>query len=87
MLLAAGGTWLGYPIVDPLIGFGIGIAILSISWDAMKAMWYRLMDAVEPELVDGIERAAATRYPAWKPSMTCAYAGSGIGSKPSYTSW
>ena len=59
VLLAAGGTWLGYPIVDPLIGFGIGIAILFVTWDAVKAMWYRLMDAVEPELVDGIERAAA----------------------------
>ncbi len=59
VLLAAGGTWLGYPIVDPLIGFGIGIAILFITWDAVRAMWYRLMDAVEPEIVHGIERVAA----------------------------
>lgn len=55
VLLAAGGAWLGFPIVDPIIGFIIGITILFITWDATKAVWYRLMDAIEPEILDKAE--------------------------------
>ena len=49
VLVAVAGSWLGYPIVDPIIGILIGVAILFITWDATKTMWYRLMDAIEPE--------------------------------------
>lgn len=55
VLLAAGGTWLGFPIVDPIIGILIGIAILFITRDAIVTMWYRLMDAIEPEYMDQAE--------------------------------
>jgi cation diffusion facilitator family transporter len=51
VLVAAAGTWLGYPIVDPIIGVLIGIAILFITRDATLTMWYRLMDAIEPDLL------------------------------------
>jgi cation diffusion facilitator family transporter len=60
VLLAAAGTWLGYPIVDPIIGFLIGIAILMITWDAMKTIWYRLMDAVDPALINQAEKVILT---------------------------
>jgi cation diffusion facilitator family transporter len=56
VLIAVGGSWLGYPIVDPIVGILIGITILFITWDAVKSMWYRLMDAIEPE---HLERAEA----------------------------
>jgi cation diffusion facilitator family transporter len=56
VLIAVAGSWLGYPIVDPLIGIVIGIAILFITWDATKSMWYRLMDAIEPEHLERVER-------------------------------
>jgi cation diffusion facilitator family transporter len=55
VMFAAAGAWFGYPWVDPLIGFLIGVAILFITWDATKTMWYRLMDAVEPALLDRAE--------------------------------
>jgi cation diffusion facilitator family transporter len=55
VLLAAGGTWLGFPIVDPIIGILIGIAILFITKDAIVTMWYRLMDAIEPEYLEQAE--------------------------------
>ncbi|MBC8507421.1 MAG: cation transporter [Anaerolineales bacterium] len=55
VLIAAGGAWLGFPIVDPIIGFLIGITILFITWDSMKAVWYRLMDAIEPEILTRAE--------------------------------
>jgi cation diffusion facilitator family transporter len=60
VLLAAAGTWFGYPIVDPIIGILIGIAILMITWDAMKTIWYRLMDAVDPALINRAEAVIST---------------------------
>jgi cation diffusion facilitator family transporter len=59
VLIAVIGTWLGYPIVDPIIGVLIGITILFITRDAMKTMWYRLMDAIDPALVNRVEQVAA----------------------------
>jgi cation diffusion facilitator family transporter len=58
VLLAAGATWLGFPILDPIIGLLIGVTILFITWDATKTIWYRLMDAVDPELVAEVEHTA-----------------------------
>lgn len=53
------GVWLGYPILDPLIGLGIGIAILGIVWHTAKDMWHRMMDAVEPELYEEFKHIAS----------------------------
>jgi cation diffusion facilitator family transporter len=58
VLLAAGGTLLGFPILDPIIGLLIGVAILFITRDATVRVWYRLMDAVDPSLVNQIEHYA-----------------------------
>lgn len=58
VLAGAAGVWLGYPILDPIVGLGITIAILFIVKDSALSMWRRMMDAVEPEVVDAIERAA-----------------------------
>jgi cation diffusion facilitator family transporter len=56
VLLAAGGAWLGYPILDPIIGTLIGVVILFVTRDAIVTMWYRLMDAIEPEIMERAER-------------------------------
>lgn len=61
VLVAAGGSWLGFPIVDPIIGILIGIAILFITKDAIITMWYRLMDAIEPEYLVRAERVVANQ--------------------------
>lgn len=53
------GVAFGYPILDPLVGLGITVAILFIVKDSARSMWRRMMDAVEPEIVDSIEEAAA----------------------------
>lgn len=58
VLIAVIGTYLGFPLVDPIIGLLIGIAILFITWDATRAMWYRLMDAIDPAVMDQVERVA-----------------------------
>ncbi|MDZ4765158.1 MAG: cation diffusion facilitator family transporter, partial [Chloroflexota bacterium] len=58
VLIAAAGTALGLPILDPIIGLLIGVAILFITRDAAVRIWYRLMDAVDPKLVNQIEHYA-----------------------------
>jgi cation diffusion facilitator family transporter len=51
VLPAVLGTAIGLPILDPIFGVLIGIAILFITREAAIAIWYRLMDAVEPAVV------------------------------------
>lgn len=58
VLLGAAGVALGYPVLDPLIGLLITVAILFIVKDSARSVWRRMMDAVEPEIVSGIEEAA-----------------------------
>ncbi len=59
VLVGVAGVALGFPLADPIVGLVITIAILVILKDAAVAMWYRLMDAVDPALVDRIEQRAA----------------------------
>jgi cation diffusion facilitator family transporter len=59
VLLGAFGVWLGYPLADPLIGLLITIAILRIVWDAGKSVFSRMLDQVEPEIVDEIRQAVS----------------------------
>ena len=58
VLAGAIGVWLGAPILDPLIGLVIGIAILFIVWDTARDISYRVMDAVDPSIPALIEKAA-----------------------------
>lgn len=58
VLLAAAGSWLGFPILDPIIGLLIGIVILFITRQATVTMWYRLMDAIDPGLLAQAELVA-----------------------------
>ena len=59
VVIAAVGVWLGFPLADPIIGLVITVAILWILRDAARSVFRRLMDAVDPELVDDVERVAA----------------------------
>lgn len=58
VLIGALGVWLGFPLADPLIGLLITVAILFILKDTAQTMWYRLMDAVDPELTERLEQVA-----------------------------
>ncbi len=53
------GAWAGYPIVDPLVGIGITIAILLIVNDAAQSVCIRLIDGIEPEILAEIESVPA----------------------------
>jgi cation diffusion facilitator family transporter len=52
VLLGAGGVALGWHQADPVIGLVITVAILGVLRSAGKQVGARLMDAVDPELVD-----------------------------------
>lgn len=58
VLVGAGGVWLGFPWLDPLVGFGIGLAILGIVWKAAQEMWQRMMDAVDPDIYAEFKQVA-----------------------------
>ena len=54
-MLLGFGTLIGLPILDPIVGIVIAIAIIGITWNAVKSVWYRLMDAVDPAIINRME--------------------------------
>ncbi|MGW2979729.1 cation diffusion facilitator family transporter [Streptomyces humidus] len=57
VLLGAGGAALGWRAADPIVGLLITIAILMVLRDAAREVYRRLMDSVDPALVDTAEDA------------------------------
>ncbi|WP_326558333.1 cation diffusion facilitator family transporter [Micromonospora sp. NBC_01796] len=57
VLLGAGGVAMGWWWADPAVGLLITVAILVVLVDAGRAVYRRLMDAVDPTLVDTAEEA------------------------------
>lgn len=53
------GVWMGFPLLDPIVGLGIGIAILGIVWKSAREMWHRMMDAVDPEVYEEFKHIAS----------------------------
>lgn len=58
VLVGAAGVWLGYPVADPTVGMLITLAILAIAWRSGREVFIRMVDGVEPEVPDAVERAA-----------------------------
>jgi cation diffusion facilitator family transporter len=59
VLIGAGGVALGWNWADPIVGSLITIAILGVLRSAVRQVGARLMDAVDPELVDRATAAIA----------------------------
>ncbi|MEV7617403.1 cation diffusion facilitator family transporter [Streptomyces sp. NPDC089799] len=57
VLLGAGGAAAGMPYADPVVGLLITAAILLVLRDAARQVCRRLMDAVDPHLVETAEDA------------------------------
>lgn len=57
VLFGAVGVWLGYPLADPLVGLVITAAILRIVWESGRAVFTRLLDGIDPEVLDEIKQA------------------------------
>ncbi len=58
VLLSAFGVWLGYPLADPIIGLLMTALILKIVWESAQSVFTRLLDGVDPELVNEIKETA-----------------------------
>lgn len=56
VLLGAGGVAIGWNWADPAVGLLITLAILAVLRQAVREIYCRLMDAVDPALVDQVER-------------------------------
>jgi cation diffusion facilitator family transporter len=61
VVLAAGGVALGFPLADPIIGLVITVAILAVLRTAVRDVFRRLLDGVEPAMVDAAEQALAAQ--------------------------
>jgi cation diffusion facilitator family transporter len=55
VLLGVGGIAAGWDWADPVVGLAITVAILAVLRQAAREIWRRLMDAVDPALVDQVE--------------------------------
>jgi cation diffusion facilitator family transporter len=61
VLIGAGGVAVGFPLADPIVGLLITIAILAVLRTAVRDVFRRLMDGVDPDLIDTAEAALADR--------------------------
>ena len=57
VLLGVVGIWLGYPLADPVVGLLITVTIAQIVWQSGKSIFARLLDGVDPEIIDEINHA------------------------------
>ena len=58
VLIGAIGVWLGYPLANPVVGLIIAAAILVIVWQSGKTVFIRLLDGVDPGVIEAIRHAA-----------------------------
>ena len=58
VLLGVVGVWLGYPQADPLVGLGITAVVFKIVWDSGKSLLTRMLDGVDPAVIDEVEHTA-----------------------------
>jgi len=57
VVFGAVGVMAGFPLADPIVGLLITVAILVVLRGAARDIYRRLMDAVDPDLVDAAEAA------------------------------
>jgi cation diffusion facilitator family transporter len=55
VVIAALGTMAGWRLADPVVGLAISVAVLNVLRHAARDIYRRLMDRIDPELVDRIE--------------------------------
>lgn len=61
VLFSAGGVALGFPLADPIVGLVITVAILAVLRTAVRDVFRRLLDGVDPAMVDAAEQTLAAQ--------------------------
>src|SRR5215207_3426027 len=59
VVAGAVGVWLGYPLLDSMVGLLIAAAILVIVWQSGKMVFSRLLDGVDPDVIEEIRHASS----------------------------
>jgi divalent metal cation (Fe/Co/Zn/Cd) transporter len=49
---------MGYPLSDPMVGLVITVMIFGIVWQSSRAVLTRMLDGVEPRMIDELRHAA-----------------------------
>ncbi|MDQ2846312.1 MAG: cation diffusion facilitator family transporter [Actinomycetota bacterium] len=52
VVIGAAGVMLGFPLADPIVGILISAAIIALLWGTVRTIGRRLMDGIEPSLLD-----------------------------------
>lgn len=58
VLVGAVGMWAGYPLADPVVALLISVAIFVVVWQTARAVLDRMLDGVDPEVVETIKHVA-----------------------------
>jgi len=58
VLVGVVGVSLGLPSADPLVGFIITVLILRITWSSAKIVFLRMLDGIDPTIIDHIRHAS-----------------------------
>lgn len=58
VVLGALGVWMGFPLADPIVGLVITAAIFMIVWQSARAVLTRMLDGVEPDILNEIDHVA-----------------------------
>lgn len=58
VVVGAIGVALGFTLADPIVGLIIAIVILRIVWSSAKQIVLRMLDGIEPEVVDELRHHA-----------------------------
>jgi cation diffusion facilitator family transporter len=58
VLGGAVGVWLGYPLADPMVGMLITLVILGLAWQSALAIFTRMLDGVEPGVLETLRHLA-----------------------------
>lgn len=59
VLVGAVAVWAGFPLADPIAGLLITAVIAKIVVDSAKSVFGRMLDGVDPQVLDEIEHLAA----------------------------
>ncbi len=60
VVVGAIGVLIGWQLADPIVGLAITVAILVVLRSAARDVYRRLMDSVDPDLVDDVGRVMAS---------------------------
>lgn len=57
VLFGAAGVSCGFPLLDPIVGLVITIAIIWVVWESVTTIFTRMLDGVDPSIPDEIRHA------------------------------